>query len=129
MYKASSMIANSTLEFTLSGKPNKIGTPVLNTGTTQNLSIGLGAFGIVLIAVGVWLYRKNRLKVALQQSGLEMGGMAPEFQLNALPEDEETLMDAIITLDDQYHEGNLPEDAYLERRAVLKEKLKQLDDR
>ena len=34
-------------------------------------------------------------------------------------------MDAIIALDDQYHAGNLPEEAYLERRAELKEKLRK----
>jgi len=35
-------------------------------------------------------------------------------------------MDAILALDDQYHAGNLPEEAYLERRAVLKEKLRKI---
>ena len=50
-----------------------------------------------------------------------------ELQMDTLSEDEETLMDAIIALDDQYHAGNLPEDAYLERRAVLKEKLRKID--
>jgi hypothetical protein len=43
-----------------------------------------------------------------------------------MPEDEETLMDAIIALDDQYRAGNLPEEAYLERRADLKEKLRKI---
>jgi hypothetical protein len=46
--------------------------------------------------------------------------------LDTTPEDEETLMDAILALDDQYHAGNLPEEAYLERRAVLKEKLRKI---
>jgi hypothetical protein len=36
-------------------------------------------------------------------------------------------MDAIIALDDQYHAGNLPEEAYLERRSALKEKLRSLN--
>ena len=35
-------------------------------------------------------------------------------------------MDAIIALDDQYPRGNLPQEAYLERRAILKEKLRKL---
>jgi len=48
--------------------------------------------------------------------------------LGATPEDEDTLMDAIIALDDQFHAGNLPEEAYLERRAVLKEKLRKLEE-
>jgi hypothetical protein len=32
-------------------------------------------------------------------------------------------MDAIIALDDLYQAGQLPEDAYLKRRADLKERL------
>ena len=35
-------------------------------------------------------------------------------------------MDAIIALDDQYQAGELPEDAYRQRRAELKERLQNL---
>jgi len=35
-------------------------------------------------------------------------------------------MDAIIALDDQYQAGHLPESAYLERRAKLKQRLSEL---
>jgi hypothetical protein len=35
----------------------------------------------------------------------------------------ESLMDAILALDDLYREGKLSEDAYLQRRAELKERL------
>jgi len=52
---------------------------------------------------------------------------SPLTELDASPEDEGTLMDAIIALDDQFKAGNLPEEAYLERRAVLKEKLRKLE--
>ena len=41
-------------------------------------------------------------------------------------DDSETVMDAILALDDLYKEGKLPESAYLERRAQLKKRLKQL---
>ncbi len=34
-------------------------------------------------------------------------------------------MDAILALDDLYKDGKLPEDAYLERRAELKQRLKE----
>jgi hypothetical protein len=40
----------------------------------------------------------------------------------------EDLMDAIITLDDLYQQGEIPEAAYLERRATLKENLRNLVD-
>ena len=41
----------------------------------------------------------------------------------ALDETADDLMDAIITLDDLYQAGEISEDAYLERRAALKERL------
>jgi hypothetical protein len=50
----------------------------------------------------------------------DSGGLPPE---NENPDD---LMDAIITLDDLYKAGEIPEDAYLKRRAELKERLRRL---
>jgi hypothetical protein len=93
----------------------------------QNLAIGLGAFGVVLIVVGLWLFRQNRMKVANQRSAAGMDLGTTGNQMDALTEDVDTLMDAIIALDDQYRAGNLPEEAYLERRAVLKDKLRKID--
>ena len=47
--------------------------------------------------------------------------MNPEtdVELNGI-DDSETAMDAILALDDLYKEGQLPEEAYLKRRAELK---------
>jgi mono/diheme cytochrome c family protein len=125
MYNGSNLLAGSALEFTLSGKPKNTSSPAITSGTTKNLAIGLGVFGIVLLVVGLWLFNKNRLKTASQPSTTVTGLDTTGAQMENISEDEETLMDAIITLDDQYRAGNLPEDAYLERRAVLKEKLRK----
>jgi mono/diheme cytochrome c family protein len=125
-YNGSNLLAGSALEFTLSGKPKQTTAPTVSKGTSQNLAIGLGIFGLALVVAGVWLFRRSRIKTARQQSAEGMDPGIAESQLDTTPEDEETLMDAIIALDDQYHAGNLPEDAYLERRADLKEKLQKL---
>ncbi len=127
MFNGSSLIAGSSLDFTLSGTPKQAASSVFTSGTTQNLAIGLGVFGVALVAVGLWLYRRNRQKLALQP--ISGGGeLSDSFSdLGVSPEDENTLMDAIIALDDQYHAGNLPEAAYLERRAKLKEKLHTME--
>jgi hypothetical protein len=127
MYNGSSLLAGSSLELNLSGKPKQATTSVVSTGTMQNLAIGLGVFGLALVVAGVWLFRRYQIKVAEQRSAEEtdLGTIGP--QVDTLPEDEETLMDAIIALDDQYRAGNLPEEAYLERRAELKEKLRKLE--
>jgi mono/diheme cytochrome c family protein len=126
MYNGSSLIAGSSLEFTLSGNPKKATASIFTTGNMQNLAIGLGGFGVALVVGGVWLFRRNQRKLALQRSLEDMDLAASPIEADASPEDEDTLMDAIIALDDQYHSGNLPEEAYLERRAVLKEKLRKL---
>ena len=127
LYNSSSLIAGSSLEFTLSGNPKKSAPSIFTQGTIQSLAIGLGVFGLVLVLVGLWLFRRYRRKLALQRSldGTDMA--ASPIEVYATTEDEGTLMDAIIALDDQYHAGNLPEEAYLERRAVLKGKLRELE--
>lgn len=127
MYNGSSLIAGSSLDFTLSGYPKQAAASLFTSGTTQNLAIGLGVFGVALVLVGLWLYRRNQLRLALRRTAGAMDITAAYSASSASPEDEETLMDAIIALDDQYHAGNLPQDAYLERRALLKEKIRKLE--
>jgi hypothetical protein len=46
--------------------------------------------------------------------------------LNDLPDDPDALMDAIIALDDLHKAGELPEEAYQQRRAALKDRLSQV---
>jgi mono/diheme cytochrome c family protein len=125
-YNGSSLIAGSSLEFTVTGNPKKALTSIFSTGTMQNLAIGLGVFGVALVFGGLWLFRKYQKKDALQSTLDGMDIAAPLTADEASPESEDTLMDAIIALDDQFHAGNLPQEAYLERRAILKEKLRIL---
>jgi len=124
MYNGSSILAGSSLEFTLSGKPKQATSTGITTGTMQNLAIGLGVFGVVLLIVGLWLFRQNRINNNWQQAATT--AVETDTQMDILVEDEATLMDAIIALDDQFRAGNLPEGAYLERRAELKERLRQV---
>ena len=127
MYNGSSFIAGSSLEFTVSGNIKQATASAFSTGTVQNLAIGLGVFGVALVVGGLWLFRRNQIRVAMQRSSAGMDQAATGALIDAIPEDEETLMDAIIALDDQYRAGNLPEEAYLERRAVLKGKLRDIE--
>ena len=46
--------------------------------------------------------------------------MRMEAEPDDTPDDPEALMDAMIVLDDLYKAGELPEDAYQQRRAELK---------
>ncbi len=102
------------------------GAPVANTAASsqsgdskRNLIIGVGALGAVLILAGVFFYWHDRQ------------AQPEEEDFDVEEEDEETLseediLDAIIALDDQFRAGNLTEEAYQERRAELKAKLRHL---
>jgi mono/diheme cytochrome c family protein len=126
MYNGGGLAAGSSLEFTLTGNPKQPVTSVFSSMNMQYLAIGLATFGVALVLGGVWLYRNNQRKAALQATSGGIDITSSISGQNLSPDDEETLMDAIIALDDQYHAGNLPKEAYLERRATLKEKLRNL---
>jgi mono/diheme cytochrome c family protein len=114
MYTSNSMNAGDTFSFTLSGKPS--GTAV-NADLTQNqnLLIGVGALGIAFIVAGAWLYwregKTNKDRFDDHEDG-EYG-------------DTESILDAIVALDDLHREGKLSDDAYKKRRAELKNSLKR----
>jgi hypothetical protein len=74
---------------------------------------------------GVWLFSRTRREV-VDDDFDEDSSLETDVELDV--EDADTLMDAIIALDDLYREGQLPEDAYLQRRAELKERLAKAMD-
>lgn len=113
LYTASGLSAKDPLRMRLSGKA--AGTPANGNGHT-GLLIGLGAFGLALVGAGVWLLRQKK------------GVATPVVENEVEPpeESEESLLDAIVALDDLYQAGKLPEEAYTLRRAELKERLRRL---
>jgi len=121
MYNGSSLAADEELRLTISGRATG---DSLVSGLESNtgLLIGVGALGLALIAAGVWLFQRNRAQIDKNEEGDESetsGKPSPD-------EDADTLMDAILALDDLYKEGQLPEEAYHQRRAELKERLKTI---
>jgi mono/diheme cytochrome c family protein/cbb3-type cytochrome oxidase subunit 3 len=125
MYTGSSLPAGEPLTFTLSGLPDASGTLDIRGASTSptGLIIGLGALGLVLVGAGVWLYRRNNRGTYLQD---EAELIDADDMIEEVYEDPETIMDAIITLDDMYAAGELPEDAYQQRREALKKSLREL---
>ncbi len=124
MYTSERMNPGETLSVSISGRPSSGGLGI-TAGSSSSLVIGLVAFGATLIVTGVWLYRRNQ---SITQNELEEGYDPVDAAIleESIPEDPEALMDAIIALDDLYKTGELPEQAYRERRAELKAKLKDL---
>jgi len=119
MFTGSNLRSGSALDMILSGRP-KTGTSIIATDgdSKNNLVIGLAGLGAALIITGIFLWRRN------QANEDDVPGDDWEDEFNG--ETPEDLMDAIIALDDQYRTGGLPEGAYRQRRAALKERLQEL---
>jgi hypothetical protein len=119
VYTSNNVSAGSKLSFDISGRA---GTGDSGGLSWQMIALGAGGVGLVLLGVGVWLYQRNRSASPVPVDVPEI----LEEEIPASAEDAEALMDAIIALDDQYQAGELPEDAYRQRRAELKERLKNI---
>ncbi|NUM44213.1 MAG: c-type cytochrome [Anaerolineales bacterium] len=121
-----SIPAGENLTLRLDGKPNLGEASAISTGSSSSLAIGLGVLGVALLGVGGWLFRRSSQRVTDEETLLDVEEEEAEFA--DVDGDAESLMDAIIALDDHFKTGDLPEEAYLRRRAVLKEQLrKQLE--
>lgn len=117
-YTAKNVKAGDTLSFKIEGEPNNNAAQPDETATSNNnLLIGVGAFGIVLIAVGAWLFIRDRNKTRNEDEDDE--------EDEAGFEDEESALDAIIALDDLHRSGKISDEAYQKRRAELKSSLKK----
>ena len=125
MYNGSNFTLGDTLDIAISGQPKR-GSDIVATGESPDntgLVIGIGAFGAVLVGMGVYLWNKNRRADEFEDDVLEIDGIEVCTSTAETPED---MMDAIIALDDLYQSGDLPEEAYLKRRAELKSCLQKL---
>jgi mono/diheme cytochrome c family protein/uncharacterized membrane protein len=112
LYSAAGLPAGSVLNMTLSGRATAASG--LAGGSMGGLIIGISVFVIALLGVGYWFFRQRKRGVVvdvLEDDEIE-------------EESREDLMDAIIALDDRFKAGELTEEAYLQRRAELKERLK-----
>ncbi len=116
LYTASNLAAGSSLEISLSGKTSPAASTT-GSGSLSTLLIGLGVFGAVLAGAGVWLFRQRKSAAAPEAAEPD----APPYA-----ESEDDLLDAILALDDLYKAGNLPAEAYQQRRAELKDRLRKL---
>jgi hypothetical protein len=122
LYSGGGLQAGDNLQLTLSGRPTASSPSIIGTSST-GLIIGLMVFGVALIVGGVWLFSRTRREEGIDEVEEER---TPESELDLATEDVDTLVDAIIALDDLYREGQLPEEAYLRRRAELKARLAEL---
>lgn len=113
LYTAENLPKDSEIKLTLSGKAPASGS-VQNTGQINYVLFGAGIFMLVVTGVGFYFYRRQ------SQSS------KPENDHEGIELTKDELLDAIISLDEQFKNGKLSEAPYQQRRAELKEKLRKL---
>ncbi|MDD2920853.1 MAG: hypothetical protein PHQ36_01080, partial [Anaerolineales bacterium] len=110
----------TSMKLKLTGQPDDTAAaPAAETDAKSNqpLLIGIGVFGAVLIFVGAWFFLRDRNKEEDEESEDEDED-DDEF------EDDDSIMDAIIALDDLHRSGKISDEAYKKRREELKNVLK-----
>ena len=120
LYQTSSLASGSSLSLTISGKPGDKAGFVLDQRTL--LIIGVSAVGLILIGLGIFLFLRDRKLRKMEDEE----DLAENLDPDSLGDDRESIMDAIIALDDQYKAGDILKEAYDKRREELKERLKNL---
>jgi hypothetical protein len=113
VYSASALKKDEKIQFTVTGKAQGLAVNA-NFLQNKNLLIGVGALGLVLIIAGAWLFMRGP-KPVVEEPAQEESNL----------EDVESLMDAIIALDDLHRTGKLSDEAYQSRREELKNALKR----
>ena len=114
IYQLGSVDAGETLNLTVAGTPTEAETTSVEASSNRNLLVGAGALGVALILAGAWMYLRNRNRE--EEAGEED---ADEFGSS------EDVIDAIIALDDLHRARKISDEAYQNRRAELKEILKE----
>jgi mono/diheme cytochrome c family protein len=127
LFTASNLTAGSSLQISLSGLPDASSSGTAAGGLSSNteMILGIAVLGVVLIIAGIWLYRQRRRQLVTDTGDLAAPAAVLEDEVE---NNTESLLDAIVALDDLYQAGDLPEAAYQERRAELKARLKTLKE-
>jgi mono/diheme cytochrome c family protein len=109
VYDSQPLPAGAALRMEVSGAP---GGSAVRLAGQPNILFAVGALGVLLILAGVYMFWRERVRP--QEA-------AGEAELS----DRDSLLDAIIALDDLHKAGKLNDDAYLLRRAELKSRLRE----
>lgn len=121
LYRAGSLEAGQTFRARISGTPAAAVPAASSSGnSSRSLIFGIGAFGVALILAGVFFYWRDRQKDQAEDALDEEDG-EDEQEMS-----QDDILDAIIALDDQFRAGNIPQEAYQERRTELKRLLRNL---
>ena len=123
LWQGASLATGSTLTLTVSGMPGDKPGFSLNPHTW--LLIGVAAVGLILIGLGIFLFFRDR-KLRRMEDEMDEEDAKESETPDAIGNDRDAIMDAIIALDDKFKAGEITQDAYATRRNELKDRLKDL---
>lgn len=109
-YSGEAMPSGSSINVNLSGKIKQSSQMVQSGNTT---SIVIGSIGL-LVAIGAAIYFFQKKKQSEFDDNME----------DTEEEDIDSLLDAVIALDDAFQSGEIPEKAYINRRNELTKQIK-----
>jgi hypothetical protein len=118
MYNGGELAAGEQLEMVVTKQSSTV-FPTISSSSNLGIGIGLGVLAVTLILAGVWMYQRNKNQIASEK----------EDKPVSIPNDtQESVMDAILALDDLYKEGQISEEPYRKRREELKVRLREIMD-
>lgn len=116
MYNGGELAAGDQLEMVVT-KQSSNPLPTISSSSAMGIGLGLGVLAVTLILAGAWLYYRNKNQPVISE----------EDKPASDPSDtQESVMDAILALDDLYKDGQIPEEPYRKRRQELKDRLREL---
>jgi mono/diheme cytochrome c family protein len=123
LFVGSNLAAGSPLQVNLAGTPKA--TPA---GITANLNllVGLAVFLLALAGSVFWYYRRQLRSAALVRTLSKTRWAGQRVDTLPVEETQETLLDAVVALDDLFREGKLAKDPYQARRNELVRALKEM---
>ncbi len=123
LFVGSNLAAGSPLVVSLSGSPK-----VTPGGVTADLNLlaGLAVFLLALAGAALWFYRRQIQSAALVRRLRKTRWAGQRVDTLPVEETQESLLDAIVALDDLFHEGRLDKDPYQARRNELVGALKEM---
>ena len=123
LFVGANLAAGSPLQVNLTGTPKA--SPAGMT-TNLNLLVGLAVFLLALAVSLFWFYQRQLRSAALVRRMSKTRWAGQRVDTLPVEETQDTLLDAVVALDDLYREGKLAKDPYQARRNELVRSLKEI---
>ena len=123
LFVGANLAPGSPLQINLGGTPQ-----AAPAGITANLNllVGLAAFLLALAASLFWYYQRQLRSAALVKRLRKTRWAGQRVDTLPVEETQESILDAVVALDDLFKEGKLAKDPYQARRGELVKVLKEM---